>query len=513
MRRLIPARLLAALRPDTAAGQELPSEVVRESRRRVQVAAAIGVGAYAVFFAFEWSGVVPSLALEHRIDLTHDLLGMALCAALLLIASIPPLPGRWVLNAALTVEVLLSLLISVGVSWASYVRTGHAQSLTWVVPVIILFAVLVPAAPRTALGISILSALTMPLGLSVLAATRRIVAPPSDYWSACITGAIAVSIASVAARTLYRAARQVAAAQTIGSYELLSKLGEGGMGEVWKAKHLLLARLAAVKLILPERLQGAMEERGTVLERFKREAQVTAGLRSPHTVELFDFGVSGDGTFYYAMELLEGMTVEHFVYQFGPVEPRRVVDWLQQICHSLGEAHAQALIHRDIKPANLFLCRYGRDVDFMKVLDFGLTKRTVAMTRPELTSPGMVTGTPGYMAPEQVFGLEVGPPTDLYALGCVGYFLLAGAKLFDAESAGELMRQQVQLPPPPLSARAAQAVPARLEALIMSCLAKDPDDRPRDADAMSAELAKCVDGAPWSPAEAQGWWEKNLKPA
>jgi eukaryotic-like serine/threonine-protein kinase len=513
MRRLVPARLLAALKPDSKVRHELPSDVVRESRRRVRVAAALGAGAYLVFLAFEWSGVVASKALEHRIDLTHDVLGIALCLSLLLIASLPSVPDRWVLNAALTFEVLLSLLISVGVSWASFVRTLHAQSLTWVVPVIILFAVLVPAPPRTALGLSILSALMMPLGLAVLAASGRIAAPASDYWSACVTGAIAVAIAAAASRTIYRAARQVAALQTVGSYELLERLSEGGMGEVWKARHLLLARLAAVKLILPEHLQGPAEQRDTALQRFKREAQVTAELRSPHTVELFDFGVSGDGSLYYAMELLEGMNVEHFVYRFGPIEPRRAVDWLLQACHSLGEAHARNLIHRDIKPANIFLCRYGRDVDFVKILDFGLTKPTVPMTRPELTAPGTALGTPGYMAPEQVFGLETGPATDLYSLGCVAYFLLAGAKPFDADSGGELMRQHVQVPPPPLAARATQAVPARLEALIMACLAKDPAARPRDADAMSAELAMCVDGAPWSPADAQRWWEKHLEPA
>jgi serine/threonine-protein kinase len=383
-------------------------------------------------------------------------------------------------------------------------------NLTWVVPIIILFPLLVPTPPRTALVVSFLCALTMPAGLWVLASMHQIAPQPSNYWATALTAAIGVGIASIASRTVYGAGRQIAAARTIGSYELLEKLGQGGMGEVWKARHLFLARPAAIKLILPERLRGPSEERDAALQRFTREAQVTAGLRSGHTVQLFDFGVSADGTLYYAMELLSGMTVEHFIYQFGPIEPRRAVHWLQQACHSLGEAHAQNLVHRDIKPANLYLCRYGRDVDFLKILDFGLTKPVVTREDLPLTSPGWLVGTPGYMAPEQVFGLEIGPRTDLYSLGCVAYWLLAGVRPFDADSAGELLRQHVQAPAPLLSDKAGMPMPPRLEALIMRCLSKDPADRPHDADELSHELEHCLEAEPWSPTEAHEWWQKNL---
>jgi serine/threonine-protein kinase len=211
------------------------------------------------------------------------------------------------------------------------------------------------------------------------------------------------------------------------------------------------------------------------------------------------------------MELLEGLNAEHFVYRFGPIDPRRAVHWLQQACHSLGEAHARGLVHRDIKPANILLCRYGRDVDFVKILDFGLTKPTAVIEDMTLTTPGLRLGTPGYMAPEQVFGLATGPRTDLYALGCVAYFLLAGVKPFEADSPGELLRQHAQATPPPLSRHAPHRVPERLEALIMACLSKDEKDRPSDADRVSAELGKSLDSAPWTEAEAQTWWEENLK--
>jgi len=509
-RRLLPARLLAALRPESTTRLELPGELVHESRNRVRVAAAIGAGAYALFLAFEMSGLPGGTPLEHQIDRVHDIVGMGLCASLLLLASVRGLGDRSVLAAALALEVLLAALISIAGPWAAFVRTSFVPSLTWVIPIIILFPLLVPARPRTALAISMLCAVTMPAGLALLAGTGRIVTRTSDYWAAALSGAVAVGIASVASRAIQGAGRQIAAARRVGSYELLERLGQGGMGEVWRAQHLLLARPAAIKLILAEQIQGPAEARDAAIQRFTREARVTAGLRSAHTVQLFDFGTGADGRLYYAMELLDGMNAEHFVYRFGPVVPRRAVHWLQQACHSLGEAHAQDLVHRDIKPANIFLCRYGRDADFLKVLDFGLTRPVAVAEDSRLTAPGWRMGTPGYMAPEQVFGLPTGPPTDLYALGCVAYWLLSGTKPFDAESPGELMRLHAQAPPPPLSRKAAQPLPARLEALVMSCLAKEPADRPRDTDTMSDELGSCLDDDPWSQAEAHAWWQENL---
>jgi len=192
------------------------------------------------------------------------------------------------------------------------------------------------------------------------------------------------------------------------------------------------------------------------------------------------------------------------------VPASRAIYLLRQVAHSLADAHARGLVHRDIKPANLFLCRYGRDVDFVKVLDFGLTRPVVEAPESGLTRPGARLGTPGYMAPEQVFGLPGEGRTDLYALGCVGYWLLAGGKPFESESAAELMRLHATTPPPPLSARAPHPVPARLEAVIMSCLSKAPEQRPRDADDLSAQLAESVDGEPWTESDAHDWWARNL---
>ena len=470
----------------------------------------IGSGAYALFLAVETSGALGGAPLERRIDIVHDVIGLVLCASLLLVSSLSFLGDRAVLRVALAAQVLLAGLISLLVPWAGFLRTAHLPALTWVVPVIILFPLLVPVRPRTTLIVSSLCALAMPTGIAALALLGQVTARFSDYLGASLAGAVAVAIAVVASRTVYGAGRQIAAARKVGSYELLHPIGRGGAGEVWEARHLLLARPAAVKRILPENLQGPTEARETALRRFTHEAQVTAELCSPYSVGLFDFGVGADGSLYYVMELLRGMNLQHFVYQFGAVEPRRGVHWLLQACHSLGEAHARGLVHRDIKPSNLFLCRYGRDVDFVKVLDFGLSKPALAPEDLNLTGPGFHVGTPGYMAPEQIFGLPIGPRTDLYALGCVAYWLLAGVTPFEDEVGGALLRQHAQAPPPLLSRKAAQAIPARLEELVMMCLAKAPEDRPSDADWLSAELRGCIQGEAWSQVEASAWWGKNL---
>ncbi len=513
MKRLLPARLLAALRREAAAPFELPDDVIRASRRRVRVAAMMGAIAYAVFLSLEMSGVVEGSSLEHRIDVVHDVVGMSLCVLLLLVASANVLADRTVLATALVTEVLLCSLISVCVSWAAFIRTAHVPGHHWAVTVIILFALLVPVNPRTALLASLLCALTMPAGLLALDLSDRIDARAGDYWASSVAALIGFAIATVAARTVYRAGRQIAAAREVGGYELLEPIGRGGGGEVWKGRHLLLTRAAAVKLILPERLKGSEEQLDTTLARFTHEAQVTSELRSPHTVALYDFGSTAENSLYYVMELLDGMNLFDFVHQFGAIEPRRAVSWLRQACHSLGEAHSRGLVHRDIKPSNLFLCRFGRDVDYIKVLDFGLSKPAVANAELNLTSPGILVGTPGYMAPEQIFGLPIGPATDLYALGCVAYWLLSAKAPFEVATLGEMLSLHAQAPPPLLSTKATQTMPPRLEELVMRCLAKDPAERPRHADELNARLAESIDGEPWSDADAHAWWAEHPKQA
>ena len=506
MDRLLPARLQAALSGEGTPRHPDSPELLGESRRRIRVTALAGTLAYAIFLMVVVAdrGVLP----DYPIDVRHDLLGIALCGALFAVTWLP-FDDRLVVAFAVAFEFALSVVISIHVPWAAWLRTGHVMTLTWVVPIVILFALLVPLSTRIVFTASLACLATAPLALAWLGWRKLAVVPETEILNATLTSVVALGIATLASRTVYGARRQAEAARHVGSYELIERIGHGGMGEVWKARHAMLARPAAVKRILAESLRGSREDRTAAVERFTREARVTASLRSPHTIELYDFGVSADGSLYYAMELLDGMNLEHFVYRFGPVEPRRAVHWLRQACHSLAEAHTRGLVHRDIKPANLFLCRYGRDADFLKVLDFGLTKPLDHPHEESLTEPGVRMGTPSYMAPEQVFGLESGPQTDLYALGCVGYWLLAGRKPFEGTSAAEMMRQHAQAAPPPLQGPAGAAIPPSLERAILRCLAKSPEDRPRDADELGADLAAAVDGAVWRDDEAREWWAKS----
>lgn len=506
LRRVLPAKWIAAISTAATMQAELPGDVVRDSRDRIRVAASIGAAGYVLVLGVALTGVLRAQPLERSIDLVNDVIGATLCGGLLAVTLVRRIADRTVFALALACELLLVMTISLTIPWAMFLRTAHLSGITWAVPIMILFPLLVPARPRTVFVVSTACALMMPGGIGVLAVMGRVVAHASDYWAASITGTIGAGIAVIASRTLYGARQQLAVANRMGSYELLERLGQGGMGEVWRAHHSLLARPAAVKLILPERLQAPAEAREAAVQRFTREAQVTAGLRSSHTVQLFDFGVSGDGVMYYAMELLDGINLDHFVYRWGAIEPRRAVHWLVQACHSLGEAHARGLTHRDIKPANLFVCAYGRERDFLKVLDFGLARTAASNADARLTREGGWLGTPGYMAPEQVFGRDSGPSADLYALGCVAYWLLTASTPFKSDDAGELMRQHVQAEPAPLSERATQAIPPALEAIVMACLAKEPGDRPRDADDLSNRLTQSIAGMPWSDAEAQAWW-------
>ena len=309
--------------------------------------------------------------------------------------------------------------------------------------------------------------------------------------------------------------RQVKAAREIGQYQLGERLGRGGMGEVWRAKHRMLARPAAVKLIRPETLGRDEATRRAILRRFEREARATAALASVHTVEVFDFGITGDGSFYYVMELLDGIDLETLVQRHGPLPASRCIHLLRQACHSLGEAHGAGLVHRDVKPANIFTCRLGPDRDFVKVLDFGLVKTDdgVSADATRLTREGMAFGTPGYMPPEMAIGAGGSEPrSDLYSLGCVAYWLLTGLPVFEADTPLATVLHHVKTPPPRPSERCELAIPADLEAIVMECLAKDPADRPASAGALSDRLGACADAGNWTQSHAHAWWHDHGAP-
>jgi hypothetical protein len=295
----------------------------------------------------------------------------------------------------------------------------------------------------------------------------------------------------------------------IGSYSLIEQIGSGGMGEVWLARHQLLARPAAVKIVR-EALAVIGEDRQALRQRFAREAQATADLQSPHTVQLFDFGLTDSGSFYYVMERLQGMDLQRIVERHGPLPPERVVFLLKQACLSLSEAHALGLVHRDIKPANLFVCRLGPQYDFLKVLDFGVVSRPGRESAAPITGPGTVLGTPGYLAPELLnTDGAFDARADIYALGSVTYWLLTGHRPYDGEDASAVLAQQWDAPPRPPSSVASQPLPDGMDSLVLACLSKDPLLRPSSVEAFAERLCALPLQQGWSQGRAREWWEEH----
>jgi len=414
-------------------------------------------------------------------------------------------------NLSIGYEVLLALAIGVINQWEPQVLAGR---LSWICVLVLLHPTIVPGPPRKILLGSLLAASMDPVGLAI-ARLRGLDLPPMGalIW-AYLPNYICAGLAVIPSHVLSRLSRQVSRAREMGSYQLGDLIGEGGMGEVWHAHHRLLARPAAIKLIRADSLfDGGATSSKLALQRFRREAEAAASLRSPHTIQLYDFGITAHGQFYLVMELLDGIDLESLVRRFGPQSPRRVIHLLRQACHSLAEAHAAGLVHRDIKPANLHLCRLGLEYDFVKVLDFGLVRHDTrsASAQTLLSGPGVTSGTPAYMAPELVSGEPIDGRLDLYALGCAGYFLLTGELVFEADSALRMIGQHLRAEPIPPSIRSGRAVPEGLERLILACLAKEPGDRPASAAELAHGLA-AVDLLPWSPEEAQAWWEANMRP-
>jgi serine/threonine-protein kinase len=419
-------------------------------------------------------------------------------------------------DLGLVYEVAICFIISIATYWQLYHSTKTLPNLTWVPAIVIFFPLILPGPPRRMLAAAIVAGAMGPLGLLLLDRWGKVEPVLDSYMSATVGSAFAVVFAYMGARVIYGLGREVAAARELGSYHLEERLGEGGMGEVWRARHRMLARPAAIKLI--RRSLVGNEDRGIsddAVRRFEREAQVIASLKSPHTVELFDFGVSDGGTLYYVMELLDGLDADTLVRRFGPLPAERAIHILRQVCHSLSEAESRDLVHRDIKPANVFLCRYGEEYDFVKVLDFGLVKTLdePAGAAPPITMETAIRGTPAFIAPEQALGGKVlDGRADIYATGCVAYWLLTGELVFTGETPMELVIHHARTPPTPPSARTEIQIPEALDRLVLACLAKDPNERPQTAKELSRRLADVGVGNAWTEERAREWWERHLAP-
>ena len=291
----------------------------------------------------------------------------------------------------------------------------------------------------------------------------------------------------------------------LGQYTLEEKLGEGGMGVVYRAKHAMLLRPTAVKFL------DSSKANEKSIARFEREVQLTGQLNHPNTIAIYDYGRTPEGVFYYAMEFLDGLDLQTLVGRHGPQPEGRVIHILKQVCGSLAEAHSIGLIHRDVKPANILLNVRGGMFDVVKLLDFGLVKLADNSSEAQVTNAGGIVGTPLYMSPEAYQSPErVDARTDLYAVGAVGYFLLTGEPPFLGESVLDILKHQVQTVPEPPSQRLGQPVSPELERLLLRCLSKSPADRPATAYEIIAELDRIPTANSWTEAHARYWWRRYV---
>ncbi len=495
----------------------LPHDLLQKVRSRVKLVAILLMIGFIVDPAIHlvvWAtsqmtgGASPTV---EALPLATNLVAIAISLVVWAIARSPRVSQTRLLEVGLTFEVLICLVVSLDTHEYFLTQAGELPHLTWVIAIIILFPLIIPSPPRSMLLAAIAAALTSPLSLFILQVLGKYSLTKDDYLQASINPALAVVLAYFASRVVYGLSVDVVRARQMGSYHLVDLLGRGGMGEVWKAEHAMLARPAAIKLIPAEMLSSNEKESPeVVLRRFEAEAQATASLRSPNTIDLYDFGRADDGAFYYVMELLDGMDLEALVERYGPLPSERAVHLLRQVCRSLAEAHDKGLVHRDIKPANVFVCRYGLESDFVKVLDFGLvkSKRDTNQTDLKATAQNVVGGTPAFMAPEQALGREdADRRSDLYSLGCVAYWLLTGRMVFEAETAIEMITHHIQSTPAHPSMYAETAVPKGLDQLVLRCLEKGPADRPASAQALERELAAIEFPDDWTQERALRWWD------
>ena len=310
-------------------------------------------------------------------------------------------------------------------------------------------------------------------------------------------------VAGVISHVVFGLQTKVREAMQLGQYTLVSKIGEGGMGVVYRARHAMMQRPTAIKLL------SVRESSELQLARFEREVQLTARLSHPNTITIFDYGRTDEGTFYYAMELLDGASLQRVIDVVGAQPPERVVQILLHVAGALEEAHGAGLIHRDIKPANIILCTQGGKPDVAKLLDFGLVKEIVTNEDANLTSDGTVTGTPLYMAPETLTASSNSDGrSDIYSLGAVAYVLLTGEHVFPGTSLVEICGHHLHSKPMPPSERLGKSLPDDLERLVLDCLAKDPNDRPQSAGDLSERLKQCSAAGNWRTHDAHEWWDE-----
>ncbi len=487
----------------------LPPDLVAQATRRLLFVCLL----YVLTFVFAYLSVAivdPGFVFpegRQPLGVYAGFLTIVLALALARATRSGSVPVETLIRLGLMFQVAGALAISLAESTAPVPHRVPIRGISWVTFWITMFPLLVPCKPMRALKYAMWSAAMGPIGYVAALYINDNPPLPTGHVVLFFLGNFTAALwAAIASRVMYDLGRSVREARRMGSYTLESRLGEGGMGEVWKATHRRLIRPAAVKLIRPSELRPA--ELYTLERRFEREAQATSMLESPHTVVLYDFGRTDEGVFYYAMELLAGISLEQLIEDEGPLPPARVAWLLPQICHSLEDAHGHGLIHRDIKPANILVCNRGGDADFIKVLDWGLVKTDrVIADEGKLTMEGTASGTPAYMPPEMVTGEgEIDRRADLYCVGCVAYWLLTGHTPFTADTTVRLLFKHAYEKPVPPSERVEWEIPDDLEAVVLSCLEKDPASRPRSAAALADLVRDLPSYGDWHAGHARKWW-------
>ncbi|HEU4893966.1 MAG TPA: serine/threonine-protein kinase [Vicinamibacterales bacterium] len=493
----------------------LPPDLLRDASRRLQIMSLVACGLWILGSALghlALRSMSPGDPEWRRLTAGDGIAASSVLVSLLLFVYTRrgDRDPRNILNLGLAYMVFTAFALGLTFHWAPTPTTHDlSPQISWIGAVVLMSAAIVPSTPARTMAAGVLAVSMNPIAM-LIARARGLwnFHSPADALFMHFPDYLLLGVAVVISHVVTGLGQQVAKAREMGSYQLGELLGRGGMGEVYRATHRMLARPAAIKLIRPEMLGGSDPAAAQLaVTRFRREAQTAANLRSPHTVELFDFGITDDQTLYFVMELLEGLNLESLVRRHGVLPAGRVVHILRQVCASLEEAHVGGLVHRDIKPANIHVGRVGLVYDFVKVLDFGLVKpiKDATLEHSLVTQGGLVIGTPGYMAPETALRPVVDGRADLYSVGCVAYYLLTGRQVFEGDTMMQVFAQHLQAEPTPPSQRGASVVPPDLEQLVLNCLAKKPEDRPQGAAELDRRLAE-IDVERWTDVHARQWW-------
>jgi eukaryotic-like serine/threonine-protein kinase len=520
-----PGSTAAERRRSRGPGSALPPDLLREASLRLGIMSLVAATLWAIgtvlgHIAFRATGPEGEYLWLSLVLPTDTIAGASFLASLALFVYTrrSHRDPEFILNVGLAYMVLMALALGLMFHFGLMYQWNRMPAaialrpeLSWIGAVVLMSAAIVPSTPRKTLVAGLVAVSMNPVGMLIARTTGRWdFGPAGNVLLMHYPDYLLVGVAVVISHVVTQLGRHVTKARELGSYQLGELLGRGGMGDVYKATHRMLARPAAIKLIRPEML-GAKDGDAAQLavKRFYREAEAAASLRSPHTVAVYDFGVTDDQTLYFVMELLEGMDLESLVKRHGALPAGRVIYLLRQVCESLEEAHARGLVHRDIKPANIHVGCVALRHDFVKVLDFGLAKPVTGAGEGHSleTAAGLTPGTPAYMAPELALGETVDGRADIYALGCVAYYLLTSRLVFEADNAFQLVVKHLKEEPTPPSRRTELHVPAALDELVLACLAKEPERRTQSAAVLARSLAAIEpEVEPWGEEQAAQWW-------